>query len=162
MFTPRRLLSLQRDWQDARRNVVPSIASIERNRERAREWARNNPERNRARVQKWREENPARRQESDSARYLQAPDKYRERGLQRRYGLTSNEFDALAEKQGGKCAICAGVEQVQRKRRLSVDHDHDTGEVRGLLCSRCNSALGLFQDRLDILEAAAAYLRRAA
>jgi hypothetical protein len=54
------------------------------------------------------------------------------------YGLTSGEYDELLAAQGGKCAICRGR---PRSKRLAVDHNHDTGAVRGLLCSRCNHDL---------------------
>jgi hypothetical protein len=54
------------------------------------------------------------------------------------YGLTSADYDTLLEAQGGKCAICRGRPQ---SKRLAVDHDHNTGAVRGLLCSRCNHDL---------------------
>jgi len=58
--------------------------------------------------------------------------------------------------QFGRCAICGGVNDIDR--RLSVDHNHDTGEVRGLLCNRCNRAIGLLGDSIDILESAISYL----
>lgn len=54
----------------------------------------------------------------------------------RNYGLTELEFQQLVEACGGKCQIC------KKKTRLCIDHDHDTGQVRGLLCHRCNSCLG--------------------
>ena len=61
------------------------------------------------------------------------------------YGCTSAEFDAMFTTQQGKCAICRLPEtstQKGRPRRLSVDHDHVTGRIRGLLCGACNTGLG--------------------
>jgi hypothetical protein len=71
------------------------------------------------------------------------------------YGLTVDAYDALLAEQGGCCAICGDP---PGKRPLAVDHDHETGDVRGLLCLPCNTGLGLFRDDLERLAAAAAYL----
>lgn len=78
-----------------------------------------------------------------------------------RYGITADDYAALHAAQGGRCLICGDVETVERKgrtRQLCVDHDHATGAVRGLLCSRCNAGLGLFLDDPERLIAAAGYL----
>lgn len=74
--------------------------------------------------------------------------------LKRNYGLTLEQFDALLASQGGGCAICGkpGVDH--------VDHDHETGRVRGILCFRCNVALGQLDDDEERVLAAAAYLAR--
>ena len=84
-----------------------------------------------------------------------------ERLLKREYGLTFEEYQALARAQGGVCAICA-LSPTGRSRgdRLCVDHDHESGVVRGLLCGRCNSALGHAEDSPDRLMAMATYLRK--
>ena len=76
----------------------------------------------------------------------------------RRFGLTVPHYDELNLQQEGKCAICAQPFSSSRARRLSVDHDHKTGKVRGLLCFNCNTGLGKLQDSADILRRAAAYL----
>src|SRR2546428_12923650 len=73
------------------------------------------------------------------------------------YGITEEVFNALFEEQNGLCAIC---KQPELYRKLSVDHDHLTSKVRGLLCSRCNTGLGLFKDSKVFLEAAIIYLCR--
>jgi hypothetical protein len=71
----------------------------------------------------------------------------------RRYGITTEEYLALCDKQDGCCAICNsnGV-------KLVVDHDHTSGKVRQLLCADCNLALGGFRDSSTILRAAANYI----
>ena len=71
--------------------------------------------------------------------------------------LTYHQYLALVEKQGGVCAICGGD---GGSYNLNVDHDHDTGRIRGLLCSNCNAALGSFQDSEILLRLAIAYLRK--
>ncbi|MGI4815778.1 MAG: endonuclease VII domain-containing protein [Janthinobacterium lividum] len=76
------------------------------------------------------------------------------------YGLTAGEHRAMVESQDGVCALCGRTGADGRVTRLSVDHCHATGVVRGLLCVRCNSGLGLFADDPDRLRAAAAYLER--
>jgi len=81
----------------------------------------------------------------------------REKDLKRRFGLSLGEYDDLIQKQQGGCAICGGKDQTGR--RLSVDHDHSTDQVRGLLCGNCNRALGAFQDNPVLIERAARYLR---
>jgi hypothetical protein len=72
--------------------------------------------------------------------------------LMRRYGVGADEFDELVRQQGGICLICG------RPDPEHVDHDHDTGEVRGILCFNCNGGLGQFRDSIDALLAAAEYL----
>jgi hypothetical protein len=66
------------------------------------------------------------------------------------------------ESQGGVCAICHRGETLIVKgtlARLAGDHDHTTGKLRGLLCSRCNLAIGRLEERVEVFEQAAAYLR---
>jgi hypothetical protein len=72
--------------------------------------------------------------------------------LKRRYGIGADDFDALVAEQGGVCAIC-GKEAPEH-----VDHSHDSGDVRGILCFNCNGGLGQFKDSVDALVNAAAYL----
>jgi hypothetical protein len=77
------------------------------------------------------------------------------RRMRRDYGISASEYLALFERQKGACALC---EEVVSHRRLCVDHDHQTGRVRGLLCIQCNSALGTFGDTADGLKKAIEYL----
>jgi hypothetical protein len=72
--------------------------------------------------------------------------------------MTQEEFDAMLAAQGGVCKICGGPPV--GKTRLSIDHDHQTNEVRGLLCDRCNVGLAQFQEKTDLLIRAAEYLRK--
>lgn len=82
------------------------------------------------------------------------------RYLKLRYGLTVEQFKAMEVAQGGLCKICRRPPR-GRWDRLHVDHDHVTGEVRGLLCNNCNMVLGRVLDSIEILEAAIEYLRNA-
>ncbi len=84
--------------------------------------------------------------------------------LKRYYGLSFEEYQTLHDLQKGLCAICEKPEtskQGEKTKWLSVDHCHDTGNIRGLLCSKCNSGLGYFDDRLDLIEKAVTYRRDA-
>ena len=77
--------------------------------------------------------------------------------------ISKVQFDALLAKQGGLCAICRQPETYIRRghvRALSLDHDHVTGQTRGLLCNACNTGIGRFADDPKRLQAAARYLRR--
>jgi hypothetical protein len=109
----------------------------------ATEFYRADPKKGQANAKKWREADPER---------------YRAGKLARQYGLGIEDYERMLNEQGGTCAICqrpnkSGI-------RLAVDHDHTTGAVRQLLCSPCNTALGLMQDNSDRLRTAAAYLDR--
>ena len=116
-----------------------------RNREReiarVRAWQKANPER----VKAWRQKN--------RARVLR---KLREIHLRNKFGLTVQEYAGILQAQSGVCALCEcpptpGIS-------LHVDHNHGTGEIRGLLCVRCNNALGLFREDPDLLRRAARYV----
>lgn len=77
----------------------------------------------------------------------------------RQYGLTAEDYDALLERQNGVCAIC--FKPPKGKSRLSVDHDHVTGRVRGLLCGPCNCSIGLLNEDADVFQSAINYLNAA-
>ena len=84
--------------------------------------------------------------------------------LRANYGMTFDDYEALWLSQGGRCAIC-GVDAPLRghgreRMRLAVDHSHETGAVRGLLCGMCNGGLGLFGDEVGRLREAISYLER--
>ena len=118
-------------------------------------WREENPGRNAEQMREWRRTHPGR--DAAIAR------KYRKKNrlgilkeqLKRYYGISLEVWNSLMESQGGKCAICGGV-PVQS--RLCVDHDHKTGRIRGLLCRKCNAALGLFSDSRELLKKADEYL----
>lgn len=78
--------------------------------------------------------------------------------LKRLYGIEHGAYDAMFDLQHGKCAICGTDKPGKRERRFHVDHDHDSGTVRGLLCSPCNLGIGQLQHSRDILWAAIEYL----
>jgi hypothetical protein len=77
----------------------------------------------------------------------------------RAYGILKLDYDNILANQNGVCAICGTDHPGGRGNTFHVDHDHDTGKVRALLCSKCNNGIGQFNDNPELLEAAAAYLR---
>jgi len=106
-----------------------------------------NRKREYARRKKWVDDNPEKRKESSR--------KYR---LKTEYGLTPEQYQEMYDKQGGVCSICS--EKCTAQFNLAVDHNHDTGSVRELLCKSCNVALGFLKDSSEVAEKAAKYLRR--
>lgn len=78
------------------------------------------------------------------------------------YGITQDEFKQKAQQQGHQCKICSIDLSFEKRNSLDkavMDHDHESGKLRDVLCSGCNKALGLFKDNQDILQNAIAYLK---
>jgi hypothetical protein len=100
---------------------------------------------------KWAKENPKKFRESQRRNYLWT-----------KYRITPEDYNKLLKEQGGACAICGKLEEdniVHGKfSSLSVDHNHDTGEVRGLLCNQCNRGIGMLGDTPEAIGKALAYL----
>ena len=85
---------------------------------------------------------------------------YRGKHLEYKYGITHADYEEMLAKQEGCCAVCGIEEKYCEHSRLAVDHDHETGEVRALLCKKCNQAIGLLQDNSSFALNAYEYLRR--
>jgi hypothetical protein len=77
---------------------------------------------------------------------------------QHRYNITQEQYNELFDKQKGKCGIC-GKHQSELKKALYIDHNHITGKVRGLLCSKCNFGIGNLNDDINMLTQAITYLK---
>ena len=84
------------------------------------------------------------------------------RALAYKHGITVKQYDDMYSEQNGVCAICGKEETTKFKgitvQRLSVDHCHKTGIIRGLLCRKCNTAIAIFDDDIDIFASAISYL----
>jgi len=76
--------------------------------------------------------------------------------LQTKYQLTEEQFKGLYDEQNGRCAICRAW--FNHPTNAHIDHDHETNKVRGLLCGKCNSGLGMFRDNICFLAGAIVYL----
>ena len=79
--------------------------------------------------------------------------------LLKQFGITPDDYKKMLEGQNGKCAICGAIESHSKGHRLAVDHDHETGKIRGLLCHNCNVGLGNFKDSPDLIRSAIEYLK---
>lgn len=114
------------------------------------EWAERKAlsyERRKARHRVWYQRNRAHSKEKATASALKC-----------RYGISLEDYKLRLEVQEHTCAICGTDNPGGRAKRFCVDHNHETGEFRGLLCHSCNRALGLFKDSPTILSAALEYL----
>jgi Recombination endonuclease VII len=131
------------------------LKDLEKRREYNREYSTTHPDQMREYKRKYYAANRdailLRRRERSKTK----PGAERERHLFRRYGLTPNAWDTMFDGQGQRCAICRG-----ESRRWDTDHDHNTGEVRGILCGPCNRAIGLLKDSPEVVTRAAEYLKR--
>jgi hypothetical protein len=164
-----------RRWLKGHNRRLPPEERRERANARARERYHSNRERELARLKKWAEANPEKRREYQRKWYEDNLDSHREYNreyrlrtrdrdrpkkkageLRRQYGLTMEEYKQMLHEQGGGCAICGAVPP--EDKWLHVDHCHESGAVRGLLCSPCNTSLGGFRDRADLLRKAATYI----
>ena len=110
----------------------------------------NTREQRRENWERWAAENPSYRHKRGEAHMIA------------KYGINADDYQRMHDEQNGLCAICNRPEtalgRFGKMKRLSVDHDHATGRVRALLCARCNPALGLFDDDVERVRAAADYL----
>lgn len=148
-----------------------------------REYYAKNRDRIRKRAADWRLKNPERWRETlraYSAKHAEHkaavarewrkknPDRVRALRLWKAFRITPEDYDSMLKEQGGFCAICRFPERV-KDQAMAVDHDHKCCDgyrscgncIRGLLCGRCNSMIGLGQDNPETLENAARYLRTA-
>lgn len=102
---------------------------------------RHGTESDRKGVEQWRKDNPSQSLDNQL----------------RKYGIDSFDFNAMLIEQGGVCKIC-GKPETGKRKRLSVDHCHKTGVIRGLLCNTCNLAIGWFNHDPELIRAALRYL----
>jgi hypothetical protein len=123
---------------------------------RRKQWYAANKEREIARVTAWQKANPDRVKAWRAKNRDRINKQLREIHLRTKFGLTPGEYDEMFAAQDGRCAVCRSLPTPGIS--LHVDHDHDTGEIRGLLCVRCNNGIGLFRESPDVLHRAADYV----
>lgn len=131
--------------------------------ERSRKWKKLNRKRASELQREWSQANPNKRREYERKYRINHPDKYaeasRRRYLRYAYKLSMDEYNEIFDKQEGRCAICH-KHQSELNTPLCIDHDHETDDVRGLLCSNCNSMLGMADDNQSLLQEAIEYLKQ--
>ena len=143
---------------------------------RVRKWRKDNPEKARAIKRRWQNANPEKRREMARRYYAKHADKIkaaakqrairkreadpekakeraREKHLKSAYGMTPSAFAAMLTGQGCRCAICG-----KENGYWVVDHNHENGNIRGVLCRECNTGLGCFKDSTDTMLSAVKYL----
>ncbi len=138
---PQKVKELKKKWRECHKKQCKDCLKEWRHKniEHSREYHRNYGKKNRESANlshtKWKKKNKYKVASLNRKSYLK-----------KTYSLTLEQYDKMFEIQGGVCAIC---NQPETWRRLSVDHNHQTGKVRGLLCSKCNTDLGIFEKKLD-------------
>ena len=105
----------------------------------------------------WRDLNPEMVAAQNRSFKQENPESYY-KGQYKKFGITLGDYDRMLDEQQGVCAICQT--ECSTGNRLAVDHCHETGEVRGLLCSNCNLGLGKLKDSVKSLQRAIDYLQR--
>lgn len=125
------------------------------------EWQKANREKVAGAARRWRAAHPQKAKEVD-ARWKRANSEKVKTGQQRRsvgkYGLSLLDRAELLRLQHCKCAVC--YDELKSGKGAAIDHDHNSGKVRGILCSSCNTAIGLFKEDPRRMRDAIAYLER--
>ncbi len=122
-------------------------------------WARANPEKARAADKRKREKHKGKIREMQKKHYQLTKEQIRDYNLRRAYKISAVEYDLMLTAQNSLCLICGKTNR--NGRRLSVDHNHETGEIRGLICNGCNRMLGYANDSISVLGKAIEYLKKA-
>ena len=111
----------------------------------------------------WQEQNKDKCRKATREHMQKNKERYRDATLRKLYGISAAQYDVMFRRQKGNCAICGKPEVIRdhrtkELRRLAIDHDANTGFVRGLLCYRCNTGIGRFEHSLGMLKKAQRYL----
>lgn len=151
-----------------------SCRACERARER--KWKIDNPVKNKKITDKWVDDNRDKKRQQQRDNYQRHKERYKEKNREysykTQYGITIKQYDQMHTEQDHRCAICRAP-QDQYKSRFAVDHDHDTGKIRGLLCIICNRRICGMIDRrakskhvqktnVEFVEALLKYYKKAA
>ena len=136
----------------------PTPEVKERKLKRLKEWVADNPEKRAEQKKRHYLKNNDRIDQKTKDWYNNNKERYYGNSIKRKYGVTLSEYNALRAKQNYRCAICGDHENDVGKK-MYVDHNHDTGKIRKLLCTRCNVGIGMMRDNPEILENAAKYIR---
>lgn len=149
--------SLNDFYKDNRTKDGKAYTCKDCTKKRSAAWQKANPEKAVTRQKEWVVRNQERHHENQ--RRYHSIGGWRKRWYEKKYGLSVEQVMAMIESQGGRCAICDTTEPGGRGQ-FAVDHDHKTGQVRGMLCQHCNTGLGSFNDDVERLKIAIVYLDR--
>lgn len=160
----------QRDWRQ--KNKAKRAAYYKANKERIAEYSKAHRQANKERLAEYRKAHRQANRKKGAANrraYYQADkgkrtadqnEYQRAYRLKFKFGISIEQYNTKLDGQGFACAICEAPELSVCNRRLAVDHCHKTGTIRSLLCTHCNTLLGLARDSPEFLERAAKYLRQ--
>lgn len=121
---------------------------------RYKKFYRDNPEKKRALNLRLREK---RKEYYKSGRGIESS---RRSHLKRNFGITLEDYNQMSETQNHVCAICGSKEMDNKNKVLTVDHCHNTGKIRGLLCGQCNMGMGSLKDSIELLKKSIIYLKK--
>lgn len=124
-----------------------AFADVEKKREYQNKWCIENRERINKRERERYKTNAEEERKRSKKKYNQ--EKHWARHLKRTFNLSVDDYTALLKQQDGKCAMCGTSNPGERKKHFAVDHCHKTGQIRGLLCTPCNTSLGIFEKYAD-------------
>lgn len=157
-------LEVQRRYRERNREKLNEKNKQYRknNKEKVREsndnWLDNNWDKKLEYAKRYRNKNGDSCRERNREWYAANKDRVKDRTLKRKYGITLETFNKMLDSQGGHCALCPATPQDQKNGTLVVDHCHNTGKIRGLLCNPCNTAIGLLKEDKEVLRKAIGYL----
>lgn len=168
---PVKILESMKKWRDKNPDKIKKYhkkwieENLEKFNESQKKWRDANPEKFKEGQKKWRDANPEKLKESQKKWMEKNPEKFKAiifKNMLKQYGITESDFNKIVLNQNGVCSVCGKSPGASKKNqtRLSIDHDHKTGKMRGLLCHKCNVGLGHFNDNPDLLIAALAYLKK--
>lgn len=137
-------------------------ANPEKHRAQAKRYRIRHPERKAAQNRSWALAHPQEIKDKHAKWRSKNPDKVLNNYLKTRFKISLEKYNEILSIQEGVCAICNGHEkQLSPKgfpKRLSVDHCHKTGKIRGLLCDRCNTSLGRLEENVELIQSLANYI----
>jgi hypothetical protein len=135
--------------------AIATLEQKQRNREYQRIWRANNPEKAKEYNRRWRENNPEKSRQIQNEWRKKNPDKVKSYNLKYLYGISLEQKVLMHERQDGKCLFCQNEFDCSD---LVVDHCHNSGKVRSLLCNSCNTGFGLFYENAETLRRAADFV----
>ena len=143
-------LKASRDWKQRNKEKVAAYQE---------EWRANNVEKRKESKAAWDKYNPEKRKQNYERFKTKRPDYFVNKHLENTYGIGLEEYNAILSLQNHKCAGCGIEADKAQRNKLYVDHCHESGAIRGLLCQHCNTALGMVKDNTDTLSRLISYLQ---
>jgi hypothetical protein len=151
MPTKESQLKASREWKQRNKDKVAA---------KQKEWRENNTEKRKIAKKEWTEQNKTHCASYNKEWKTKNPEYFVNKHLETTYGISLDDYNAILAVQDHKCAGCGVDASKAQRSKLYVDHCHDTGKVRGLLCQHCNTALGMVKDSIETLSSLISYLKQ--